>query len=121
MQRAVEQAANHLNFTLLNKKSVLGPPMSLDKTDVEKIAHLARLSIDDADIPNYARDLTTIFGLVEQLSSVDTDNISPMAHPLDAVQRLRPDQVSETDQREQFQAIAPKTEAGVYLVPQVIE
>ncbi|MFT7235563.1 MAG: aspartyl-tRNA(Asn)/glutamyl-tRNA(Gln) amidotransferase subunit C [Methylophagaceae bacterium] len=95
--------------------------MSLDKTDVEKIAYLARLAIDDNDIPDYARDLTTIFGLVEQLSSVDTSGITPMAHPMDAIQRLRPDQVTEMDQREKFQTIAPKTEAGVYLVPQVIE
>ena len=95
--------------------------MSLDKTDVEKIAHLARLAIDDQAIPHYARDLTNIFDLVEQLSAVDTSSIIPMAHPLDANQRLRPDTVTESNQRELFQAIAPKTEAGVYLVPQVIE
>jgi aspartyl-tRNA(Asn)/glutamyl-tRNA(Gln) amidotransferase subunit C len=95
--------------------------MSLDKTDIEKIAHLARLAIDDQAIPDYARDLNNIFNLVEQLSAVDTTDITPMAHPLDADQRLRPDVVTETNQRELFQAIAPKTEAGVYLVPQVIE
>jgi len=95
--------------------------MSLDKTDIEKIAHLARLAIDDQTIPDYARDLTNIFSLVEQLSAVDTSGITPMAHPLDANQRLRPDVVTETNQRELFQSIAPKTEAGVYLVPQVIE
>ncbi len=95
--------------------------MSLDKADVEKIAHLARLAIDDNDIPEYARDLSNIFDLVEQMNAADTTDISPMAHPLDAVQRLRPDVVKESDQREQFQSIAPKTEAGVYLVPQVIE
>ena len=95
--------------------------MSLDKTDVEKIAHLARLAIDEGDIPDYARDLNNIFNLVEQLSDADTIDITPMAHPLDANQRLRADVVTETDQRETFQAIAPKTEAGVYLVPQVIE
>jgi len=95
--------------------------MSLDKTDIEKIAHLARLAIDEGDIPDYARDLNNIFNLVEQLSAADTDDITPMAHPLDANQRLRADEVTETDQRETFQAIAPKTEAGVYLVPQVIE
>jgi len=95
--------------------------MSLDKTDVEKIGHLARLAIDEGDIPDYARDLNNIFGLVEQLSEADTSDITPMAHPLDANQRLRADVVTEVDQRETFQAIAPKTEAGVYLVPQVIE
>ena len=95
--------------------------MSLDKTDVEKIAHLARLAIDEGDIPDYARDLNNIFNLVEQMNAADTSDITPMAHPLDANQRLRADEVTETDQRETFQAIAPKTEAGVYLVPQVIE
>ena len=95
--------------------------MSLDKTDVEKIAHLARLAINEGDIPDYARDLNNIFNLVEQLTEADTNDITPMAHPLDANQRLRADVVTEIDQRETFQAIAPKTEAGVYLVPQVIE
>ena len=95
--------------------------MSLDKTDVKKIAHLARLAIDEQAIPSYAKDLTNIFNLVEQLSAVDTANIPPMAHPLDANQRLRADKVTEANQRELFQTIAPKTEAGIYLVPQVIE
>ena len=95
--------------------------MSLDKTDIEKIAYLARLAIDDDDIPDYARDLSNIFNLVEQLSNADTTDISPMAHPFDAHQRLREDVVTETNQRELFQSIAPKTDAGVYLVPQVIE
>lgn len=95
--------------------------MSLEKSDVEKIAHLARLEIDDKSIPDYARDLNNILDLVEELSAVDTQDITPMAHPLDAHQRLRPDAVTEIDQREAFQAIAPKTEAGVYLVPKVIE
>jgi len=95
--------------------------MSLDKTDVEKIAHLARLGINDADIPDYARDLSTIFDLVEQLSDANTTGITPMAHPFDAHQRLREDIISETNQRDLFQSIAPKTDSGVYLVPQVIE
>jgi len=95
--------------------------MSLDKTDVEKIAHLARLAIDESEVPHYAQDLNNIFNLVEQMNEADTNNITPMAHPLDAHQRLRADNVSETNNRELFQSIAPKTEAGVYLVPQVIE
>lgn len=95
--------------------------MSLDKSDVEKIAHLARLAIDETTIPDYAHDLNNILNLVEQMSAVNTDSVTPMAHPLDAHQRLREDVVTETDQRELFQSIAPKTEAGVYLVPQVIE
>ncbi|WP_292363164.1 Asp-tRNA(Asn)/Glu-tRNA(Gln) amidotransferase subunit GatC, partial [Methylophaga sp. UBA1464] len=69
--------------------------MSLDKSDVEKIAHLARLAIDESTIPDYARDLNNILTLVEQMSAVDTNEVSPMAHPLDAHQRLREDVVTE--------------------------
>jgi len=95
--------------------------MSLEKADIEKIAHLARLQIDEQDIPEYASRLSSILELVEQMNSADTQGIVPMAHPLDVVQRLRADVVSEEDQREKFQAIAPATENGLYLVPKVIE
>ena len=95
--------------------------MSLKKQDVENIAHLARLAIDDGDIPGYAKNLSNILELVEQMNAIDTSAVEPMAHPLDAVQRLRKDEVTETNQREHFQSIAPKTEAGLYLVPKVIE
>ncbi|VAX07051.1 Aspartyl-tRNA(Asn) amidotransferase subunit C @ Glutamyl-tRNA(Gln) amidotransferase subunit C [hydrothermal vent metagenome] len=95
--------------------------MSLDKHDVEKIAHLARLAINDADVPAHVQNLSNILDLVEQMNSVDTDNIEPMAHPTDAVQRLREDEVREIDQRDRFQAIAPQVEDGLYLVPKVIE
>ncbi len=95
--------------------------MSLSKKDVENIAHLARLAIDDTDIPGYAENLSNILKLVEQMNAIDTSSVEPMAHPLDAVQRLRKDEVTETNQREHFQHIAPQTEAGLYLVPKVIE
>ena len=95
--------------------------MSLDKTQVEKIAHLARLQIDPADVPAYATNLSNILDLVEQMDAVDTEGVNPMAHPTDAVQRLREDVVTETDQRDQFQAVAPQVENGLYLVPKVIE
>jgi len=95
--------------------------MSLDSNDVRKIAHLARLAIRDQDIPRYAVELSGILELVEQMNQVDTDQAPPMAHPLDAKQRLRPDVVTETSQRELFQANAPQVEAGLYLVPKVIE
>ena len=95
--------------------------MVLDASDVEKIAHLARLGIDADDIPGYARNLTDILAFVEQLNSVDTTGVEPLAHPLDATQRLRPDAVTETDNREHFQKVAPETDSGLYLVPQVIE
>lgn len=93
----------------------------MDKKNVEQIAHLARLEINENDIPEYVTNLTNILALVEQMNSVDTENVTPMAHPTDAVQRLREDIVTETNQRERFQSIAPQVEDGLYLVPQVIE
>lgn len=95
--------------------------MSLGSAEVAKIAHLARLAIREQDVPLYARNLSAILELVEQMNAVDTHGVAPMAHPLDMAQRLRVDEVSEDNQREHFQAIAPRTEAGLYLVPKVIE
>lgn len=95
--------------------------MSLSADEVEKIAHLARLAIEPDDIPKLASELSSILDLVAQMDRAATDGVLPMAHPLDAVQRLREDQVTEQDQREPFQAVAPATEAGLYLVPKVIE
>lgn len=95
--------------------------MLLDDKEIEKIAHLARLGIDPQDIPAYARSLSDILGLVEQMNAVDTSQIEPMSHPLELVQRLRADSVTESDEREVFQKIAPNVENGLYLVPQVIE
>jgi len=95
--------------------------MALQPDQVDQIAHLARLSIDERDIPEYTRNLSDILEFVEQLSAVDTTGVEPLAHPLEMTQRLRPDEVTETDQRELFQAVAPATEEGLYLVPRVIE
>ncbi len=95
--------------------------MPLEKADIEKIAHLARLKIEAEDIPLYARHLSGILELVEQMNEVNTEGVEPMAHPLEMSQRLRPDEVTETNQREKFQKIAPQVEAGLYLVPKVIE
>ena len=95
--------------------------MSLNPADVEKIAHLARLAISDQEAEGIAVDLSNILDLVEQMNAVDTQGVTPMAHPLNMSQRLRKDEVSESNQREVFQAIAPQTEAGLYLVPRVIE
>ena len=95
--------------------------MSLDRSDVEKIAHLARLAISEDDTDRYAKDLSNILDLVEQMGAVDTDEVTPMAHPLHMVQRLRTDAASEPNQRELFQGVAPATENGLYLVPKVIE
>ena len=95
--------------------------MALDKDTVLQVAHLARLAIDEAETPGYVRDLSAILEFVEQMNAVDTEGVEPMAHPLDAVQRLRPDEVAETDQRDLFQSVAPRTEDGLYLVPRVID
>ncbi|ALG69165.1 Asp-tRNA(Asn)/Glu-tRNA(Gln) amidotransferase subunit GatC [Beggiatoa leptomitoformis] len=95
--------------------------MSLQRKDVEKIAHLARISLSEADIPLYTHNLSNILAFVEQMNSVDTSGILPMAHPLDATARLRPDVVVEINQRDTFQAIAPQVEDGLYLVPKVLE
>lgn len=95
--------------------------MSLSQEQVENIAHLARLAIDQNQIEEYATSLSGILGLVEQMDSADTEGVEPMAHPQDAIQRLRTDEVTEQDQREKFQQIAPATENGLYLVPKVIE
>lgn len=95
--------------------------MALDAADVEKIAHLARLGINADDIPGYARNLSDILTFVEQLNGVDCSDVEPLAHPLEATQRLRPDAVTEANNREGFQQVAPETEDGLYLVPQVIE
>jgi aspartyl-tRNA(Asn)/glutamyl-tRNA(Gln) amidotransferase subunit C len=95
--------------------------MSLDRSDVEKIARLARLAISEEEKGRYAQDLSSILHLVEQMNAVDTDRVTPMAHPLHMVQRLRADDPTERDQRELFQRLAPATEDGLFLVPKVIE
>ena len=95
--------------------------MSLDSDAVLNIAKLARISIAEDDIPAMADQLSKILNFVEQMNAVDTNGVEPMAHPLDLTQRLRDDEVTESDQREQFQSIAPQVEAGLYLVPKVIE
>jgi len=95
--------------------------MALDASDVVSIAHLARLGIDPADVDEYTRNLSDILAFVEQLNAVDTTGVAPLAHPLETTQRLRPDVVTEGNDRENFQQVAPQTESGLYLVPQVIE
>ena len=95
--------------------------MALDRNNIEKIAHLARLQIDEKDILRYTGNLSNILEFIGQMNVIDTAKIEPLAHPLEVKQRLRPDQVTEIDEREKFQAIAPRVEAGLYLVPKVIE
>jgi aspartyl-tRNA(Asn)/glutamyl-tRNA(Gln) amidotransferase subunit C len=95
--------------------------MSLDTNQVLAIADLSRLQIDEKSITDFQTNLSNILELVDQLQAVDTNGIEPMAHPMDAVQRLRTDVVTEKNQREKFQKIAPSTAKGHYLVPKVVE
>ena len=95
--------------------------MALDRTDVEKVAHLARLNLDEAAVPDYARNLSEILEFVERMNAVDTEGVEPLAHPLEATQRLRADQVTEHVDRARFQVLAPAVEDGLYLVPRVVE
>ncbi|HSN71040.1 MAG TPA: Asp-tRNA(Asn)/Glu-tRNA(Gln) amidotransferase subunit GatC [Steroidobacteraceae bacterium] len=96
--------------------------MSLTRKDVDAIAHLARLAITEDEMPVYVDSLSKILSFVEQLSAAETAAIQPMAHPLaDQVQRLRDDEVTERDARDRYQHNAPSVEAGLYLVPKVIE
>jgi len=95
--------------------------MSLTPDDVARIARLARIELSTAERDATRDQLNGILGFIEQLQAVDTTGIEPMAHAVDVVQRLRPDVVTESDRRAEFQAVAPETEAGLYLVPRVVE
>jgi aspartyl-tRNA(Asn)/glutamyl-tRNA(Gln) amidotransferase subunit C len=96
--------------------------MSLTRQDVEKIANLARLSITEPEMPVYVSSLSSIVDFVDELSRADVGGVEPMAHPLDGQrQRLRPDAVTEADRHEKYQRNAPSVQAGLYVVPRVIE
>ena len=95
--------------------------MSLTLEQVQRIAHLARIEISDSEALSTQGHLNGIFQLIEQMQAVDTRGVEPMAHAQDLSQRLRQDEVSEEDRRAAYQAVAPETEAGLYLVPKVIE
>ena len=95
--------------------------MSLTEADVKRMAHLARIEIEEQEVAPMLAQLSNIMGLVEQMQAVNTDGVAPMAHAQDLSLRLREDRVTEHDQHEAFQAVAPQVEAGLYLVPKVIE
>ncbi|MEE3011709.1 MAG: Asp-tRNA(Asn)/Glu-tRNA(Gln) amidotransferase subunit GatC [Pseudomonadota bacterium] len=95
--------------------------MAFDKAEVEKIAQLARLDISDSEIDEVTGRIRDILALIDQMQSVDTDDVVPLAHPLDLTQRLREDDVTEFNRRGELQLLAPKVEQGLYLVPKVIE
>ncbi|MEJ1966022.1 MAG: Asp-tRNA(Asn)/Glu-tRNA(Gln) amidotransferase subunit GatC [Gammaproteobacteria bacterium] len=96
--------------------------MTLTRVDIESIAQLARLQLNETEIPVYQQSLSSILDFVSELNRADTRGVEPMAHPLAGLaQRLREDIVTESDAHERYQANAPKVEAGLYLVPRVIE
>lgn len=95
--------------------------MSIDSNTVRDIAQLARLRVEDAELPSITEGFNAVLELFEQLQAAPTDGVEPMANPLDATQPLRDDVVTEVDEREVLQSVAPHTEAGLYLVPRVVE
>jgi aspartyl-tRNA(Asn)/glutamyl-tRNA(Gln) amidotransferase subunit C len=95
--------------------------MAIEQDEIEKIAALARIRIQPEQIGQVTQRITEILHMVDQLQAVDTSDVEPMANPLDAIQALRADEVTEVNRREAFQAIAPAVENGLYLVPKVIE
>ena len=95
--------------------------MSLTLEQVQRIAHLARIEVSEGEARAVLGHLNGIFELIEQMQAVDTRGVEPMAHAQDVSQRLRDDVVSEADRRDAYQAVAPETAAGLYLVPKVIE
>lgn len=95
--------------------------MSFTPEDIKKIAHLARLNLSEEDISHYTPQLAKILEFIDQMSQTDMSNVKPIAHSLDVSQRMRADAVTESDLRDKYQDIAPQVEAGLYLVPKVIE
>ena len=95
--------------------------MSIERQEIEKLATLARIAIDDSTINEVNERLSSVLALVDQLQAADTTGVSAMSHPMQAIQRLREDEVTELNQREALQTVAPDTENGLFLVPKVIE
>jgi aspartyl-tRNA(Asn)/glutamyl-tRNA(Gln) amidotransferase subunit C len=95
--------------------------MSLSDDQIRRLARLARIALQPGETREVAEPLNRILRLVGEMQAVDTAGIEPMSHPLDVVQRLRPDEVTESDRRELYQSVAPAVEEGLYLVPKVLE
>ena len=95
--------------------------MAFDRTEVEKVAQLARLHMSSSEKDEVTGRITDILSLIDQMQSVDTEAVAPLAHPLDISQRLREDDVTESNRRDELQQLAPEVEEGLYLVPKVIE
>lgn len=94
---------------------------SIDQKQLEKVAHLARLALDEEQLESQCLQFEKLLDFVAAVQQVDTSKVVPMSHPLEAVQRLRQDQVTEVDQWAAFQSIAPDVVDGLYRVPKVIE
>jgi aspartyl-tRNA(Asn)/glutamyl-tRNA(Gln) amidotransferase subunit C len=95
--------------------------MPLNHEDIRRLAHLARIAVTDQEVAEISIKLNRVLAMIEEMRAVDTTGVTPMAHGIDVVQRLREDRVTETNQRDLLQAIAPQVEGGLYLVPKVIE
>ena len=95
--------------------------MALDESELEKIAHLARLHITQAESEEVLLRITDILALIDEMQSINTNDVAPLAHPLDLLQRLRADEITERDYRDELQSLAPEAQEGLYLVPKVIE
>jgi aspartyl-tRNA(Asn)/glutamyl-tRNA(Gln) amidotransferase subunit C len=95
--------------------------MAIEQDEIEKVAELARIRISEDELGQVTERITEILQMMDRLQTVDTDNVEPMANPMDATQQLRPDEVTEGNQRDTFQKIAPSVEDGLYLVPKVID
>ena len=95
--------------------------MALDKSELEKIAHLSRLHITKAESEEVMLRITDILALIDEMQSINTNDVAPLAHPLDLLQRLRTDEITERDYRDELQSLAPEAQEGLYLVPKVIE
>ncbi|MDG2502115.1 MAG: Asp-tRNA(Asn)/Glu-tRNA(Gln) amidotransferase subunit GatC [Porticoccaceae bacterium] len=95
--------------------------MSIERQEIEKLATLSRIAINESTITEVSQRLSSVLGLVDQLQAVNTEGVDAMSHPMQATQRLREDEVTELNQREALQATAPETEDGLFLVPKVIE
>jgi aspartyl-tRNA(Asn)/glutamyl-tRNA(Gln) amidotransferase subunit C len=106
---------------LIDLTTLQGLTMSIQADTVRNIAHLARLQVQEDEVERYIQILSPIFDLFEQLNQVDTTGVEPMSHSMAAFQRLRDDVVTEANERDDLQKIAPQVEEGLYLVPQVIE
>jgi len=121
---ACSDPAIRLECAAIFNRSFFSSPsafMALDLEQIRRVARLARITVNEAEARASAEQLNGVMDLIAQMQAVDTTGIAPMSHALDVVQRLRADVVSETDQRSAYQAIAPAVEAGLYLVPKVIE